>query len=87
MLRVSMLALAAAGLVACAAAPDTAQRERADIRLALTQAYFEQGQHAVALEEVQRTLAIDPNHPPSHVMRGLVLMARARAKVMSGMAA
>lgn len=84
MLRASMLTLAAAGLVACAAAPDTTQRERADIRLALAQAYFEQGQHAVALEEVQRSLAIDANHPPSHVLRGLVFMAMQQAESARG---
>ncbi len=84
MWRHLMLALAAASLLACATAPDTAQRERADIRLALAQAYYEQGQHAVALEEVQRSLAIDANHPSAHVLHGLVLMATQQVDLARG---
>jgi type IV pilus assembly protein PilF len=84
MLRAGMLALVAASLVGCATAPDTAQRDRADIRLALAQAYFEQGQLAVALEEVQRSLAIDAKHPPAHVLHGLVLMDMQQAESARG---
>lgn len=79
MWRALMLALSAASLVACGSAPNAAERERADIRLALAQAYYQQGQLAVAMEEVQRSLAIDAKHPPAHVLHGLVLMATQQA--------
>lgn len=75
-------------LTACAgpAPVDTALRERASIRLALAQAYYEQGQHVVALEEVERSLAIDAKQAPAHVLHGVVYMAlrqpdRARASL------
>ena len=68
---------ACAVLTACAgpATVDTAARERASIRLALAQAYHEEGQHRVALEEVERSLAIDATPAPAHVLHGLILMA------------
>jgi type IV pilus assembly protein PilF len=80
-------------LVACAGPlPNrAATRERAEIRLALAQAYFEQGQLAVALEEADRSLAIDATHAQAHVLRGLVLMSqqqpeRARASLDQALA-
>ncbi len=75
MWRFLMLALGSVTLVACATVSDASQRARADLRLTLAQAYYEQGQHAVALEEVQRSLAIDDQHASAHVLHGLVLMA------------
>jgi type IV pilus assembly protein PilF len=68
---------ACAVLAACAGTSpiDSAARERASIRLALAQAYHEEGQHSVALEEVERSLAIDAQQAPAHVLHGLVLMA------------
>lgn len=75
-------------LVGCAgpSTADHAVRERANIRFALAQAYYEQGQHAVALEEIERSLAIDAKQAPAHVLHGVVLMAlrqpeRARASL------
>ena len=80
-------------LVACAGpSPNhAAARERAEIRLALAQAYFEQGQLAVALEEADRSLAIDATHAQAHVLRGVILMAqqqpeRARASLDQALA-
>lgn len=49
---------------------------RAAIRLSLAQAYFEQGQHSVAQEELLRSLALDPNMAQAHVLQGLVSMAQ-----------
>ena len=68
---------ACAVLAACAGTSpiDSAARERASIRLALAQAYHEEGQHSVALEEVERSLAIDAQQAPAHVLHGLILMA------------
>jgi type IV pilus assembly protein PilF len=68
---------ACAVLAACAGTSpiDSAARERASIRLALAQAYHEEGQHSVALEEIERSLAIDAQQAPAHVLHGLVLMA------------
>jgi Tfp pilus assembly protein PilF len=77
MRRALWILSACAVLTACAGpAPiDTAARERASIRLALAQAYHEEGQHHVALEEVERSLAIDVKQAPAHVLHGLILMA------------
>jgi type IV pilus assembly protein PilF len=68
---------ACAVLAACAGTSpiDSAARERASIRLALAQAYHEEGQHSVALEEIERSLAIDAQQAPAHVLHGLILMA------------
>lgn len=69
--------LAAAALLAgCAAAPsrsadaETLQR-RAQARLALASAYFENGQAQTALEEVERALEADPRSAPALGLRGL----------------
>lgn len=78
MMRRALWVLSAcAVLAACAGTSpiDSAARERASIRLALAQAYHEEGQHSVALEEVERSLAIDAQQAPAHVLHGLVLMA------------
>jgi type IV pilus assembly protein PilF len=77
-MRVALWVVSAwVALTACAGpAPiDAAARERASIRLALAQAYHEEGQHSVALEEVQRSLSIDATPAPAHVLHGLILMA------------
>jgi type IV pilus assembly protein PilF len=52
--------------------PDT--RKRARIRLTLASNYFEQGQTAVALDEIKQSLAADPSYIPAYVLRGLVYM-------------
>jgi len=50
------------------------ERRRARIRLELATSYFEQGQTTVALDEIKRSLAIDPNYGQAFVLRGLVYM-------------
>lgn len=65
-------------LVACSSPPPVNQQadvERASIRLSLAHAYFEEGRHAVALEEAQRSLLIDDQNPSAWVLQGLVQMA------------
>lgn len=74
----------ALGLLACAApasptALDTLSpkawtdtQERAQRRLVLALAYFEQGQNEVALQEVRAALKIDPSHAPAYNLLGLL---------------
>jgi type IV pilus assembly protein PilF len=50
------------------------QRKRARIRLELAVSYFEQGQTAVALDELKQSLVLDPNYMPAHNLRGLIYM-------------
>lgn len=49
-------------------------RRRARIRLELASNYFENGQTAVALDEVKQALAADPNYADAFNLRGLVYM-------------
>jgi type IV pilus assembly protein PilF len=77
-MRLALWILSACAVLTACAGPepvDTAVRERASIRLALAQAYHEEGQHSVALEEVERSLVIDATAAPAHVLHGVVLMA------------
>jgi len=52
---------------------DEAQRARAKARMDLAQAYFEQGQHAIALQEIVQAQAADPQWIAVHNMKALVL--------------
>ncbi|MFN7857846.1 MAG: type IV pilus biogenesis/stability protein PilW [Acidovorax sp.] len=52
--------------------PET--RRRARIRLELAANYFENGQTAVALDEVKQSLAADPNYADAFNLRGLIFM-------------
>lgn len=61
-----------AGLVTPSDEPET--RRRARIRLELASNYFENGQTAVALDEVKQALAADPTYPDAFNLRGLVYM-------------
>lgn len=49
-------------------------RKRARVRLELAVAYFEQGQTAVALDELKQALALDPTSPEAFNLRGLIYM-------------
>ncbi len=49
-------------------------RKRAKIRLELAVGYFEQGQTAVALDELKQSLVLDPTFPEAYNLRGLVYM-------------
>lgn len=48
-------------------------KRRADIRLELANAYFADGQPAIALQELDRVLALDPQHADALALRGLAL--------------
>lgn len=49
-------------------------RKRARIRTELASGYFEQGQNAVALDEIKQALAAEPAYAPALNLRGLVYM-------------
>ncbi|TFZ00736.1 type IV pilus biogenesis/stability protein PilW [Ramlibacter henchirensis] len=49
-------------------------RRRARIRMQLAVGYFEQGQTAVALDELKQVVAIDPTYPDAYNLRGLIHM-------------
>jgi type IV pilus assembly protein PilF len=49
-------------------------RKRARIRLELASGYFEQGQTAVALDEIKQSLLALPTYAPAYALRGLVYM-------------
>jgi type IV pilus assembly protein PilF len=49
-------------------------RRRARIRLELASNYFENGQTAVALDEVKQALAVDPTYADAFNLRGLIYM-------------
>lgn len=50
-------------------------RKLAQIRLELALGYFQQGKHAIALDEVKRALAADPVFFDAYNLRGLIYMA------------
>ena len=50
----------------------SAQRQRAMRRLQLASAYFEQGQHDVALKEVRAAIELDPSFAQSYNLLGLI---------------
>lgn len=59
--------------------PAADQARRARVRMELAAAYFGRGQMDVALEEVNRVLAIDPNQVGAHNLRGLILANQGEA--------
>lgn len=72
--------LALLGLAGCMAVSDGADadgqadlRRRADIRLELANAYFADGKLQIALQEVDRALALEPRRADALGLRGLVL--------------
>ena len=52
--------------------PAADQARRARVRMELATAYFGRGQMDVALEEINRVIAIDPNMVAAHNLRGLI---------------
>ena len=60
------------GLVTPSDEPDI--RRRARIRLELAANYFQNGQTAIALDEVKQALATDPSYPDAFNLRGLIYM-------------
>lgn len=61
-----------AGLVTPSDEPET--RRRARIRLELASNYFENGQTAVALDEVKQALTADPTYADAFNLRGLIYL-------------
>ena len=61
-----------AGMITPSDEPET--RRRARIRLELASNYFENGQTAVALDEVKQALAADPTYADAFNLRGLIYM-------------
>lgn len=61
-----------AGLITPSDEPDT--RRRARIRLELASNYFENGQTAVALDEVKQALTADPSYADAFNLRGLIYL-------------
>lgn len=57
------------------ASDETEQMRRVRIRTELAGAYFGQGQHATALDEVKRALTVDPQHVPALSLRGMIYAA------------
>jgi type IV pilus assembly protein PilF len=49
-------------------------RKRAEIRTELASSYYRDGRLAVALEETQRAVKIDPRYAPAHGLLGLIYM-------------
>lgn len=49
-------------------------RKRAEIRTELASNYYRGGRLAVALEEAQRAVQIDPTYAPAHALLGLIAM-------------
>lgn len=57
------------------ASDQTAAQKRADIRMQLAIGYYQQGQYAVALDEIKKALAADPELADAYGMRALTYMA------------
>jgi type IV pilus assembly protein PilF len=53
---------------------ETDARKRARLRIELATGYFEQGQTAVALDEIKQALAAEPAYAPAFNLRGLAYM-------------
>ena len=57
------------------AVDETDVRKRARTRLALATGYYENGQYTVALDELKKSIQIDPTLADSYVLGGLIYMA------------
>ncbi|MBI2772290.1 MAG: type IV pilus biogenesis/stability protein PilW [Burkholderiales bacterium] len=64
----------AAGPEMFTASDEPEARKRARIRMELAIGYFEQGQTAVALDELKQVILADPNFPDAYNLRGLIYM-------------
>jgi type IV pilus assembly protein PilF len=52
----------------------SANQRRAQIRMQLAIGYFQQGQFAIALDEIKQALQIDPNYSDAYGVRALIYM-------------
>jgi len=62
--------------------PDSPQAQaerRADLRLQLAVGYFQNGQTEIAMQEVNKSLAADPNSADAYNLRGLIYMRQGDA--------
>lgn len=57
------------------AVDETDARKRARTRLALATGYYENGQYTVALDELKKSIQIDPTLGDSYMLGGLIYMA------------
>ncbi|CAN7193758.1 type IV pilus biogenesis/stability protein PilW [Pseudoduganella sp. LjRoot289] len=57
------------------ASDQTAAQKRAEIRMQLAIGYYQQGQYAVALDEIKKALAAEPDLADAYGMRALTYMA------------
>ncbi|MEJ7137216.1 type IV pilus biogenesis/stability protein PilW [Amphibiibacter pelophylacis] len=77
-------AVLAAGCVSVSSLPQQPPSElatdsnRAAIRLELATAYFQRGENAIALQEVDKSIAYSSREPQAHNLRGLILAAMGR---------
>jgi type IV pilus assembly protein PilF len=83
-----LVAVVLAGLLAaCATTPgtsgkaelltasdQTSSQKRAEIRMQLASGYFQQGQYEVALDEVKKAIAADPENPDGYGLRAVIYM-------------
>lgn len=53
----------------------TAAQKRAEIRMQLAVGYYQQGQLPVALDEIKKALAADPDYADAYGMRAVIYMA------------
>lgn len=67
-------AAAASSIAGAPRSAESEQRRRAQIRLELATAFYQQGNHAQALEELRSALAGDPNYADAYGLLGLVYM-------------
>ncbi|MDR2155799.1 MAG: type IV pilus biogenesis/stability protein PilW [Burkholderiaceae bacterium] len=57
-------------------APDDSDvRKRARARLELASSYYENGQHAIALDEAQKVMQVDPSFSEGYNLSGLIYLA------------
>jgi len=54
---------------------DTPARKRARVRLQLAASYFQDGKHAIALDEVKRVMQTDPSFSDAYNLAGLIYQA------------
>jgi type IV pilus assembly protein PilF len=52
----------------------TSAQKRAEIRMQLAGGYFEQGNYLVALDEVKKAIAADPQNPSGYGLRAIIYM-------------
>ena len=67
------------GLTACsstgtAVSADGSAQQRARLRMELALGYFQNGQSAVAMEEIRQVLSADPRHGPAYNLQSLILL-------------